>query len=231
MTVTMAAAIVADGFKPLGEPGKMPGFSWDIPAMRCQRGRELRCEKGTVCSACYAMRGWFAAKNVQKTQMARFRQMHHPMWVDAMAVLINSFEEGYFRWFSSGDIQSADHLARIVAVCERTSEVQHWLPTHEPFMVKQWLERGKRIPPNLCIRISSDYIESAPTTPTWGLPTSTVHRFKGEPVPIPGKPRNWSIECRAYLRRRGYGRRTSTSCGRCRACWDPRVQNISYHQH
>jgi hypothetical protein len=231
LTVAMAAAIVADRFKPLGTPGKMPGYSWDIPAKFCQRGAELQKVKGTTCAICYARHSWFCAANVQKTQMARLKQLDHPQWPEAMSRLINAFEEAHFRWFSSGDLQSVEHLASIAEVCENTSEVDHWLPTHEPYLVKEWLEQGGRIPPNLCIRISADYVESAPDTPTWDLPTSTVHRFKGEPVPIVGAPRKASIECRAYAREQGYGRRKSTSCGKCRACWDPRVQNVSYLKH
>lgn len=232
LTLPIAAAIVAGRFKPLSEPGKMPGFAWDIPAFACKRGAKLRELPGTVCEKCYAARGWFAARNVLATQCARLEAMDHPRWVEAMAYLIRHTDAvGYFRWFSAGDLQSVEHLVRIVEVCRRTPKTQHWLPTHEPFLVGQFLALGGELPENLCVRISADYIESAHTTPTFGLNTSTVHRFKGEPVPVPGLPRKASLECKAYLRSVGFGRKRTHGCGRCRACWDRRVLNVSYLKH
>jgi hypothetical protein len=42
-------------------------------------------------------------------------------WVDAMAQAINQTEaSGYFRWFDSGDLQGAWHLAKIVEVVNKT---------------------------------------------------------------------------------------------------------------
>lgn len=231
MTIPRAAHIVAGRFKPLGEPGKIPGFSWGIPAFRCIRGAWLAEQPGIVCESCYARRGWYMARNVAKTQYARLEGLEHPLWAEAMTYLIGHCVSEHFRWFDSGDLQSTQHLAQIVEICRATPHVKHWLPTHEPCMVGLYLKSGGQIPDNLCIRISADYIESAPTTRTFGLPTSTVHRFKGEPVPIPGAPRKASIECSAYRRTAGYGRRITTSCGKCRACWDTRVQNVSYKKH
>jgi hypothetical protein len=155
----------------------------------------------------------------------------HPRWADAMTYLIKHCVDGWFRWFDSGDLQSLGHLAQVVRICEDTPKIRHWLPTHEPYMIGDFLDQGGEFPPNLCIRISADYIESGPTTPTFGLPTSTVHRFRGEPVPFETHKRNHTLECMAFRNRQGYGRRRSSSCGRCRACWDPRVRNISYKLH
>ncbi len=98
--------------------------------------------------------------------------------------------------------------------------MRHWLPTHEPFIVGAYLDSGETLPDNLCVRISADLIEDRPTTPTWGLPTGTLHRHRGEPVPAASVQRRHSIECRAYQR--------GGVCGSCRACWDGRVANVSY---
>jgi hypothetical protein len=232
LTIPVAAAIVAGRFKPLSEPGKMPGFAWDIPVFSCKRGRELRAIPGTVCSICYAHRGWMVAANVLRTQNARLAALSDPLWPDAMAYLIRQCDSiGYFRWFSAGDLQSVEHLGMIAYICRQTPHTRHWLPTHEFEFVGQYIESGAEVPENLCIRISSDYIESAPTTPTFGCNTSTVHRFKREPVPIPGLPRKATLECSSYRRRAGYGRRITHSCGNCRACWEKRAQNISYLSH
>lgn len=221
LTVPIAEAIVGGR---LGQTSKMPCRSWGISAFACKRGDELANNLDTVCSQCYARRGQFMAPSPKRAHERRLDALAHPQWPDAMAYLINAYERGgYFRWFDSGDLQSSEHLEQIVRVAERTPSVRHWLPTHEPELVaaaRATHRRNRRGagPPNLVIRISADYIEDRPTTPTFGLPTSTVHRHPGEPVPF-GK-RNASIECRAYL--------WGEHCGSCRACWSPKVQNVSY---
>jgi hypothetical protein len=133
-----------------------------------------------------------------------------------MAVLVDAYARGsYFRWFDSGDLQSPEHLDRILWVARRTASTRHWLPTRETGMVGGLL---RLVPRNLTLRISADRIGERPGEPTWDLPTSTVHREPGRPVPGP-RP-GASIECPAHLR--------GHHCGDCRACWSPRVRNVSY---
>lgn len=234
LTVPVASAIVAGPHRALSMPGKMPGFSWDLPAFTCKRGSILREIPGTVCWRCYGRRGHLIGRTVLTAQMSRLEGLEHPQWCEAMAYLIRQSDSvGYFRWFAIGDIQSVEHLAQICEVCERTPDTQHWLPTHEPFLVGEYLDSGGRIPDNLVVRISADYIESAHTTPTFGLNTSTVHRFPGEPVPIPalGSSRKASIECKAYTRRVQRRSGFIHNCGKCRACWERHVPNVSYLLH
>lgn len=220
MTVPVAEAIVG----PLGRPSKMPGRAWGISTASCKRGSLLAQQPDTVCSRCYAARGRYMTGSVQRCQARRLEALEHPQWAEAMAFLINAYNaHGHFRWLDSGDLQGLAHLDKIADVCRRTPTVAHWLPTHETYLVGEWLASGNSIPSNLVIRISADVIESAPTAPTHGLPTSTVHRHKGEPVPVGDQDPRRSVECRAYAR--GF------VCGTCRACWDPRVQNVSYPLH
>lgn len=47
------------------------------------------------------------------------------------------------------------------------------------------------------------------------------HRDPGRPVRMGASRRNDSIECLAYLR-------GDHRCGSCRACWSPKVRNVSY---
>jgi hypothetical protein len=221
MNVPLARRIVAGGLKALSEPSKMPGAAYGLPADCCQRGRKLAKVPGSVCSQGYCHQGRYRFQTVRAAQLARLVCLEDSRWSEAMAFLLNCFPyDGHFRWFDCGDLQGVGHLEKIVDVCLATPDMKHWLPTHEPFMVGAYLETGGELPDNLCIRISADMIEDRPTTPTWGLPTSTVHRWKGEPVPAADGDRRKSIECRAYLR--------GHKCGPCRACWDPRVANVSY---
>jgi len=141
-----------------------------------------------------------------------------------MSYLINFHPSGgWFRWFDCGDLQGLWMLVNVVEVCRNTPSISHWLPTHEPFVVAAYLDKYGEFPDNLCVRISADYVEDRPTTPTWGLPTHTVHRWKDEPVPAADGDRKKSIACMSYKR--------GNKCDGCRACWSRKVQNVSLPVH
>jgi hypothetical protein len=144
----------------------MPGFSYGISAFKCQRGSELRSIPGSVCSACYARKDFYATYEPLLIGHARrWDGLEHPRWVDAMVLLINrrcTPPQDYFRWHDSGDLQSVEHLARIVAVCAQTPEVKHWLPTREYAYVDGFLAAGGRVPENLTIRLSGEMIDAEP---------------------------------------------------------------------
>jgi hypothetical protein len=214
LTVPVAEAIIGG---PLGRPSKMPCPAWGISAQLCRRGSQLAEKPGTVCSRCYARRGHYLGASVMTAHERRLAALAHPLWCDAMAYLINAYARGgHFRWFDSGDLQSTAHLDMLLWVARRTPTVSHWLPTRETGIVRP---RIRDLPYNLTVRVSSDVIGRAPRG-TMGLPTSTVHPKPGEPISTGTSRRNDSIECLAYLR----GHR----CGSCRACWSPKVRNVSY---
>jgi hypothetical protein len=118
----------------------------------------------------------------------------------------------FFRWFDTGDLQSPSMLERIATVAAATPDVQHWLPTHESGMVRDYLARHHP-PRNLTLRLSATYIDGDPPT-LLDLPTSTVHRLRAP----------FGYACPAYDNH-------PTQCGSCRSCWDPLIQNISYKHH
>jgi len=214
MTVPVAEAITGG----LSWPSKMPGPAWGISARECARGSLLATVPGSVCASCYALRGRYRTGGVETAHARRLAGTEHPLWPEAMAYLIGAYaHSGFFRWFDAGDLQSPEHLDQILWIAKKTPRVRHWLPTHEHVIA---LELKGSIPANMTVRLSADMVEDRPTIPTGGLPTSTVHRHPGEPVPSKSGNRKHSIECRAYLR--------SHRCGKCRACWDARVPNVSY---
>lgn len=214
MSVPIAEAIIGGR---LGRTSKMPGYSWGISAEACQRGAELASNLASVCSHCYARRGRYVTPVVKAALERRRAALAHPQWGDAMAFLLNTqIGAGYFRWFDTGDLQSADHLRAILRVAIASPGVRHWIPTHEREFVREVLfERNNELPANVCIRASSDVVEEQGVSP-FGLPTSTVHRWPGEPVPTS----RGTFECAAYTR--------GEHCGSCRACWEPGVKNVSY---
>lgn len=226
MTIGEAKAIAGV----LGQPSKLPGYSYGLSARRCRRGAELRKKPGSVCSGCYAMNDFYATwRPVQIAHAKRHAGLADPRWVDAMVRLIEHYcrpPDDWFRWHDSGDLQDLEHLVRIVQVVARTPAVRHWLPTRELGLVEEFVLRGGRVPANLVIRLSADMIDAEPVLPDRlrGFPTSTVSTAPRElagVLPLEGKG---SIDCRAVDAR-------ENQCGPCRACWDARVTNVNYQQH
>lgn len=234
MTLTEAKRIVGS----IGFPSKMPGTSYSLPASACLAGAELAKLPGTICSDCYALGGKasYQRPNATTAMKRRLDGITHPRWVDAMVRLLSRLhtgpircdlgevgvrlqrkggqrwrwnEPGYHRWHDSGDLQSLDHLERIVDVCRATPEIRHWLPTRETSILRRY--RGT-IPDNLIIRVSATMIDG-PAPSIWPH-TSTVHAAT---VPIK------SHVCPAPQQ--------NHECGSCRACWSPDVANVSYLKH
>jgi hypothetical protein len=195
----------------------MPGPSFNVPAAACKTGGSLRRIEGSVCSDCYAAKGRYFTVRVQKALALRLKRLAEPGWVDAMSRLIarRAAKAGYFRWHDSGDLQSIDHLRKVVEVCRKTPEILHWLPTREYALVQQFLDEGEVIPENLVVRLSAHMLDGAPPIEL-GLPVSTVSRAGSARPP------------EAYLcpqPSRGFH-----VCGSCRACWDSSVQWVDYRQ-
>lgn len=213
----------------LGHPSKMPGFSYGISASLCITGSQLRKIPGSVCSGCYAMTDWYRSwRPLLEGHARRERGIRHPRWVEAMVAMITQKckHEPWFRWHDAGDLRGVWHLTNIVRVCELTPQVRHWLPTREYEMVASYLASGKSFPPNLVVRLSAHMIDSDPVVPVAikHLPTSTVSSAPASSMGMKLIDGKGSIECRAVEAR-------DNKCGECRACWDPRVTNVSYPQH
>ena len=197
----------------LSTPSKMPCYSFSIPAQKCITGMKLRNVLGSVCSKCYALKGNYGFPAVRDALNRRFEGLNHPQWVEAMAYLINTVEaSGYFRWHDSGDIQSVEHLNRIVQVCKLTPEIKHWLPTREYSIVAQWLAGYGAFPSNLNVRLSGLMLDGEPPTAIakrLNLTTSGVSKV--------------GFTCPASNQ--------GNKCVRCRACWNKDTANINYKQH
>lgn len=199
----------------LSKPSKMPGFAYALPARRCQMGailHKMAKEEGkpTTCGDCYALKGRYVFPNVQTAAERRFQSLEHPEWTTAMATVIKhhartdrkgkAYGHAHFRWHDSGDIQSPEHLGRIMDVARMTDgsdghpTVHHWLPTREYGHVQNYLksqgmgdalnqdtiDRARNagvIPHNMTIRLSGHTKDAAPPRQK-GLPTSSVSTVK-----------------------------------------------------
>jgi hypothetical protein len=224
----------------LGEPSKMPGYSFGISASKCKRGNKLARDLRTVCGHCYAKVAFYHYYDeVQVAHKRRFKGITHPEWVPAMIALLLHYVDPkmpYFRWFDSGDLQSVRMLGNIVEVCLGTPKVKHFLPTRETGMLVKYLRLAARgeapaFPKNLCVRISADLVGKPPMRirEIEELPTSTVHRGKSDrnKVIVPWK--KVSYACKAH--ERAVSRDGSGQCGGCRACWSRNAGNVSFGLH
>lgn len=228
--MTLKAAKEAAGNVSLGN-GKMPGSTYAISATKCGVGSKLVKVKGSTCAKCYALKleklrpsvhqGWLG--NYEKA--TRLIETNPSQWVAACTFQIKraflKTGEPFHRWFDSGDLQSVAMLSAICEVARQTPEIRHWLPTREAAIVKAYKAQGGIIPSNLVVRVSSTMVDDAPMASHAN--TSTVH-WKGLPV---GHVCPSSSDEHKAMSDDG----KTANCGKCRACWSPNVQNISYPLH
>ena len=185
----------------LSAPGKMPEGSYNLPASACQTGQKLAQIPGTPCHGCYALKGRYNFSNVQQALRRRLKSLMDPRWTEAMTVLVKG--KKHFRWHDSGDIQSVAHLKKIFEVCNNTPGTMHWLPTQE----RKYLPLGS-YPKNLLIRLSNAKNNTAPGQAWTHWSTVVDKGFHSCPAQSQGN-----------------------KCGTCRACWDPKVKNVTYPKH
>ena len=201
----------------LSDPGKIDCRSFNIPPALCKRGAKLAEVPGTVCYGCYACKNRYAMSPALNAMQRRLEQMDEPSWPYVFAETLKG--DKYFRWFDAGDLQSERMLYKICEVCRLTPHCRHWMPTREFGIVKRFMERGGRIPDNLCIRVSLDMIDDDPQRRrVRGFPHSVVST---KALELPGV-----VDCPATFT----DEKTCTG-NNCRACWERSVELVNYHQH
>jgi hypothetical protein len=198
----------------LSEPSKMPGFAYSISAKRCNVGAKLRNVKGSTCNKCYAMKGRYVFPNVVEAMERRYRAMrvNSTAWAAGMIASIRKTGKTYFRWHDSGDLQGMNHLFAITVIAEATPNVQHWLPTREYALVREYLRRYTSFPPNLTVRVSAPMIGAVASE--WENSSS---------VDAARTPLTAWVDCPAS--------KQGNKCMDCRACWDKDVEVVNYKKH
>lgn len=222
MQMTIAHAVSITGG--LSAPSKMPGQAYGLPTAYCATGQKMAAVKGSICSGCYAEKGFYSMyhKTVEPVQYARLDAVelaiaspeYRAAFIAAMARLIGADE--YFRWHDAGDLQSAEHLALIADVARATPGTKHWVPTREYAMVREYLATGGTIPGNLIVRLSAMFPDQPAKIPASlagipGVDVSNVHKHAA-PVGRACPASTQGNECRA-----------------CRACWHAGA--VSYKAH
>lgn len=200
----------------LSTPSKMPGYAYGIPAQACKLGSLLATKKGSVCNSCYALKGMYVFPVVKAAQARRLEAISRPEWASWMAELIGkkyrnrSGADRVFRWHDSGDLQSVDHLSKIVEIAKSLPDIRFWLPTRERGIVQNWIVRHGAWPDNLTVRVSAAMVgqETGPTPK--GTVGSTVGADTGHLCPAKGQ---------------------GNACLDCRACWNKNVESVDYSLH
>ncbi len=183
---------------------KMPGLSYSLPAWECKTGWKLAQIPGTPCFSCYAKKGNYTRyPAIKQAQYRRLEAINHPQWVQAMAARIKNIK--WFRWHDAGDVQSKEHMAKILEVCRLTPDTNHWLPTQE----RQFLPAPEEVPANLVIRLSRSKI-NGPSSKAWTHESGVTTEKEARTCPAPDQ---------------------KGKCLDCRKCWDKEIQSVVYGKH
>jgi len=207
----------------LTQTSKMPCKSSSLPTESCITGFRMAQIPGSICSQCYAEKGFYRAyaNTIKPSQFARLDSVwlamsnatHGALWVYGMASMIGNDE--YFRHHDSGDLQGLEHLELIVQLCNATPNCKHWLPTREYGIVKEYIAKHGKLPANLTIRLSAMYPDKPVQIPKSlqgirGITASNVHTIK----PL-------GNACKAPIQ--------NGACMDCRECWTDSVVSYALH--
>jgi len=183
---------------------KMPGLSYSLPAWACQTGAKLRKVKTSPCYGCYALKGNYTRyPAIKAAQYRRLDAINHPLWVEAMSTKIRG--QKWFRWHDAGDVQSSEHMQKIIEVCKLTPNTKHWLPTQE----RQYLPKPEDVPANLIIRLSRSKVDG-PAGNAWTHDSGVTTQEGQRTCPAPDQ---------------------GGACKDCRACWNKDIKSVIYGKH
>jgi len=196
----------------LSTPSKMPCYGWSISARRCKVGNKLREIENSVCNKCYAFRGNYNFPCVVNAMEKRWEALSNPRFVEAMSFLINCLDSRHFRWFDSGDLDSAETLEKFALIAISCPDVKFWLPTKEYGIVSKWIKAGNVVPSNLNIRLSGYMIdENGPIALSLALGVTL------------SEVRTAEFNCPSSSQ--------GNKCLDCRKCWNKNEFTVAYKKH
>ena len=196
--------------KMLSNTSKLGVKSISLDAKKCKTGSKLAKKSGTVCNGCYALKGCYVFPVVKDAMARRLEFFNSKNFIPIMVWLLQSQKKKFFRWFDSGDVQDVFMALNILEVCRLTPNIKHWIPSKEYKIWRQALKIQK-LPDNVVLRMSSPNIDQEPLKEFQN--TSTVHKNK----------KAFGLECIAY--------KQDGKCLDCKACYNPKIKNISYPKH
>ena len=223
-----------DGHGGMSSPSKMWGGADDLPTAACAVGATLRHQEGTPCSGCYAD---FSRQNQEPAQKIQWRNMlglaNPQMYAAALSYQIENHQQGdHIRLFSSGDLQSPEHLSMLMDVARAHPEKKFWLPTREWQHVGAWADANggvgqANIPENMSLRLSvpkggrlaGGLVEHMANSHPQ-ISTSTMNASHLNPDQV------WVCPSAGHK-----GDEGTCEYHGCNACWDPSIEHIDYSGH
>lgn len=228
----------------LSHPSKMPCASWSTPARRCITGSVLAQQSGTICSLCYARKGFYVMRSTRIAQSRRYRRLLRALASPASmrkmhAAFVLIMRERHartrtllarggrvgrddgrvFRWHDSGDLHGIDHLTMVAEVARSVPFVSFWLPTKEAGTVAQWMRAGGTIPSNLTVRLSVPRLDRG-APPAYAKLCQQSAQVSLAAAHTDAPPDGFAV-CRAASQ--------AGECRECRACWSGEA--VSYPLH
>jgi hypothetical protein len=203
----------------LSDTSKMPCLSFDVTALACKVGSKLAQVEGSVCFKCYALGGFYRMPNVASANEKRLSLMGQKRWAETMIAKIQKEESsGFFRWFSSGDLQSLKNLKDIVRIALALPEISFWLPTKEYGIVSEYYELYGPFPENLTVRLSAYMVDKSGPDSLADSMDLTTSEVATNPQPSADK-----AVCPSSTQ--------GNKCLDCRACWSKDVHTVVYRLH
>ena len=221
----------------LSAPGKMPGFTWSLPAGKtCPAGKASVKLLGdaAICSKCYAKKGNYCFAPVQACQddrlaflVASLREDGGDRWCRAMVAAIQATRKAggddWFRVHDSGDLFSVAYINAWADVARELPDVKFWVPTREwftsdPRKVDALRELAKL--PNVRVRASALALNE-PAPDLDGIGTgSAVHSNPARAM------RDKVFACPATIK--GFPKTCAEN--NCTRCWT-HIDAVSYMAH
>jgi hypothetical protein len=196
---------------------KMPEYTYDLSAWDCIKGEKLRDVENSTCSICYAKDGNYRRYrngSIGVSHKKHLASLDNPLWSEGISYQVKHYKVKFMRFHSSGDLQSYEHLKKIVEVAKLSPDTKFWIPTREIEFILTAQKERLNMPDNIVFRVSAPLINGKLNTNTFNNTSSVVdtEKFFGN-----------SWRCPALDQ--------GGSCLECRACWDKDVKDVAYTKH
>lgn len=207
----------------LGEPSKMPCFTFSIPAMlSCPAKVTEPSDDGrkAICAGCYANKKRYKMPIVQNAQHIRWDWVRECMrtpegrdeFVRVMTQAIADQHNNYFRIHDSGDFFTPEYIRCWTRIARNLPDIKFWAPTRTWRFLERpaWRDALLELAslPNMAVRPSALHFGDAPPV-IEGLAAGTT-----------AAKDDWN--CPAPLQ--------ENACGPCRACWEKEIPR-TYRAH
>lgn len=192
--------------------GKVQHFS--LPArFTCPFGSKLAEQKNTICSTCYAAKGYFKKYAVvERAYLLNYEVSKQDNFVDLMVSKISRDPRvrkcPFVRLHSSGDFYCQAYFLAWCDIARKLPGVKFYAPTQERALV---LKNLHMVPNNLVIRFSSTYIDEVYEGEKTGYLYGTMVYRKDT-------PQREAFICQG-------------NCSNCLACWNTCFSVVAYKWH